>query len=98
MLNYFTTVLKDSRGQERTYPNLPRIAGAVAAGLFGLMLFFGSFSTVGPGERGVMITLGKTSETVLGEGPHFKLPFISSIRTMSVRVHKSEDSSEAATK
>lgn len=70
----------------------------VAAGLFGLVILFGSFSIVGPGERGVMVTLGKTGESVLGEGPHFKFPLISSIRTMSIRVQKSEDQSEAATK
>lgn len=69
-----------------------------AGGLLALILFMSSFSTVGPGERGVMITMGKTGEEVLGEGPHLKLPFVSSIKTMSVRVHKSQDKSEAATK
>lgn len=66
-------------------------------GLASLIVLNGTFSTVGPGQRGILITLGKTSETVLGEGPHFKFPFISEIRTMSVRVHKSQDTSEAAT-
>lgn len=95
---FFTFETKDARGTTRTYPRPGRIAGAVLCGLFALTLFFGSFSTVGPGERGVMITLGKTSQTVLGEGPHFKLPFVSSIRTMSIRIHKSQDESQAATK
>lgn len=67
-------------------------------GFFGLIVFLGTFSTVGPGQRGILITLGKTSESVLGEGPHFKFPFISEIRTMSVRVHKSQDTSDAATR
>lgn len=67
----------------------------------GFLLFItalGSFSSVQPGERGVLVVMGKTSEEVLGEGPHFKLPFISYIKTMSVRVQKSEDQAEAATK
>ena len=68
--------------------------GAIVA----VVLFTGSFSTVGPGERGVMITMGKTGEEVLGEGPHLKLPFLSTIKTMSIRIHKSQDKSEAATK
>lgn len=67
-------------------------------GLVALIFVFSSFSTVGPGERGVMITMGKTGTEVLGEGPHFKFPFISSIKTMSVRIHKSQDTSEAATR
>jgi len=62
------------------------------------ILLMGSFSTVGPGERGVMITMGKTGDEVLGEGPHLKLPFLSSIKTMSIRVKKSQDTTEAATK
>lgn len=67
-------------------------------GLLGLILFFGSFSTVGPGQRGVMVVLGKPGDSVLGEGPHFKFPFISDIRIISVQIQKSEDKSEAATK
>lgn len=67
-------------------------------GLFSLVTLLSSYSTVQPGQRGVMIVLGKTSDTVLGEGPYFKVPFVSYIKTMSVRVNKSEDSSEAATK
>lgn len=66
--------------------------------LVAIILFMGSFSTVGPGERGVMITMGKTGEEVLGEGPHLKLPFVSSIKTMSIRVKKSQDTTDAATK
>jgi prohibitin 1 len=69
-----------------------------AIGFAVFVVLMGSFSTVGPGERGVMVTLGKTGDSVLGEGPHFKFPFISSIRTMSIRVQKSQDKTEAATK
>lgn len=65
---------------------------------FALVLIFSSYSEVGPGERGVMVTMGKTGTDVLGEGPHLKLPFFSSIKTMSIRVKKSEDTTEAATK
>jgi regulator of protease activity HflC (stomatin/prohibitin superfamily) len=58
----------------------------------------GSYDTVPYGSRGVMVTMGKTGTEVLGEGPHLKLPFISSIKTMSIRIKKSEDTTEAATK
>jgi regulator of protease activity HflC (stomatin/prohibitin superfamily) len=68
----------------------------------GLLLAFilvnASYSTVGPGERGIMVTMGKTGTEVLGEGPHLKVPFFSEVRTMSVRVKKSQDTTEAATK
>lgn len=77
---------------------IKKYAKYAVSGILALTVFFGSFSTVGPGQRGVMVTLGKTGSTVLGEGPHVKLPFISEIRTMSVRLQKSQDKSEAATK
>lgn len=67
-------------------------------GLLGLFTLLGTFSIVEPGERGVLVTLGKPSETVLEEGFHFKLPFISYIKTLSIRVQKTESHAEAATK
>lgn len=75
-----------------------KLVVGVVIGVVALILLLGSFDTVNPGERGVMITLGKTSNEVLGEGPHLKLPFISGIRKISVQVQKSVDTSEAATK
>lgn len=83
------TILQDS---------VIRTVKKAGIGLAVIAILAGSFSTVGPGERGVRITMGATGMEVLGEGPHFKLPFVSSIKTMSIRVHKSEDTSEAATK
>lgn len=75
-----------------------KVALIGGAGLLALVLVFGSYGKVGPGERGVMVTMGKTGAEVLGEGPHLKLPFVSEIRTMSVKIHKSQDRTEAATK
>lgn len=68
--------------------------GAILA----FILVFGSFAVVGPGERGIRVTMGKTGDEVLGEGPHLKLPLVGSIKTMSIRVKKSTDKTEAATK
>jgi prohibitin 1 len=75
-----------------------KLAKYVGGGLLGLIVVTSSVSTVGPGERGVMVTMGKTGTDVLNEGPHLKLPFFSEIRTMSVRVKKSQDTTEAATR
>lgn len=66
--------------------------------LFAFITLLSSYSNVGPGERGVRITMGKTGTEVLNEGPHFKLPYVSEIKTMSIRVKKSQDSTDAATK
>jgi regulator of protease activity HflC (stomatin/prohibitin superfamily) len=71
----------------------------IAGGLLtAFILVNASYSTVGPGQRGIMVTMGKTGTEVLGEGPHMKVPFFSEVRTMSIRVKKSQDTTEAATK
>jgi len=67
-------------------------------GLFGLITLLSSFKVVNPGERGIRVTMGSASDEVLNEGVHFKVPFFSKIKTMSVRVQKTEATSEAATK
>lgn len=64
----------------------------------GLILVFGSFEVVDPGYRGVMVTAGKPGDETLNEGIHLKLPFVSSIKEVSVRIQKTESGSEAATK
>lgn len=74
------------------------LAIKVIVGLFAAVTLFSSYSTVGPGERGVRVTMGKTGQEVLGEGPHLKMPYVGSIKTMSIRVKKSQDKTEAATK
>lgn len=70
----------------------------VGAGVLALILMLGSFKTVSPGQRGIRVTMGKASNETLGEGVHFKLPLLSSIKTVSVQVQKTEATSEAATK
>lgn len=88
-----------TREQQATLVNKgKRMAKFAVAGLAVFITLLSSYSTVGPGERGVRITMGKTGEEVLGEGPHLKMPFMSSIKTMSIRVKKSQDNTEAATK
>ena len=46
------------------------------------------FAMVGPGERGVKVTLGKVSTESFQEGIHLITPFISKMKTMDVRTQK----------
>lgn len=60
------------------------IAGGVA--IFGLVMMASlSTAVVGPGQRGVKVTLGKVSPEFVGEGFVFKLPIITTIQEVSVR-------------
>jgi len=48
------------------------------------------------GQRGVLTTLGKPSDEVLGEGLHLRLPLVQKIWLMDVRVARNEGQGEAA--
>lgn len=71
-----------SRPSNMLVPGL--IAGGVA--IFALVMLASlSTSVVGPGQRGVKVTLGKVSPEFVGEGFVFKLPIITTIQEVSVR-------------
>ncbi|MEG5161885.1 prohibitin family protein [Microcoleus sp. AT3-A2] len=56
------------------------------------------FALVGPGERGVMMRFGKVQDTILDEGIHPILPIFTSVKTLSVRVQKTDLKADAASK
>ena len=66
--------------------NLIVTGGVIAVGVAVL----NPFVVVPAGKRGVVMNFGKVQPTVLDEGLHFKVPFASSIKTLSVRVQKTD--------
>ena len=60
-----------------------KIGGGVIAGIFGLMILFGSFYSVAQTERAVHTRFGEIV-SVDGPGLHFKLPFVEGVRMMAV--------------
>ncbi|NJM67015.1 MAG: prohibitin family protein [Acaryochloris sp. RU_4_1] len=80
---------------------LPPIRGKILVGggiLLFVALFFRPFAIVNAGERGVVMQLGRVQDGVLDEGFHFVLPFVTSVKTMSVRVQRSDIKAQAASK
>ena len=63
-----------------------------------MFLLLSSVTTIPAGHTGVVTTFGKVSGTVLGEGLHFKLPFITNVVKIDNRVLKTEVSSSSASK
>lgn len=61
-------------------------------------LALNSFTTVKSGHSGVITTFGKVSDSVLGEGLHFKIPFVQDIVLVDNRVQKAEVACSAASK
>lgn len=60
-----------------------------------LIIILGTFTVVGAGERGVLLTFGAFNGTVYQPGLHFKLPLVqevvkTSIQTNKIEVEKSE--------
>lgn len=69
-------------------PQAKLVAFGVAA-FVAVVLLFGSVYVVDPGERGIVVTLGKVS-AVQAEGLGFKWPLISSLVRASVQQHTEE--------
>jgi regulator of protease activity HflC (stomatin/prohibitin superfamily) len=67
----------------------------------GIIIFYvvsSAFFTVKPGEKGLMVILGKLQEDVLGEGTHFIFPLVSQGKLVDVRVQRIDVESNARTK
>lgn len=56
------------------------------------------FAIVGAGERGVLMRFGKVQDAILDEGIHPILPIVTSVKTLSVRVQKTDLKADAASK
>lgn len=55
-----------------------------------LIIFFGAYYIVNPGERAIVLTLGNPSPTPSAEGIHFKIPIVQSVVIMNVQTQKYE--------
>ncbi len=56
------------------------------------------FTVVKPGHSGVVVTLGSVNQTVLAEGLHVKIPFITQVVQVDNRVLKTEVAAVSASK
>lgn len=62
----------------------------VIVALIASMIGFKGYVIVEPGNRGVVVELGKVNETVMGEGFHLKVPFIQTVIPINVQVQKAQ--------
>ena len=72
------------------------IYGIIA--LIVIVFLFSIFYIVNAGERGVLITLGNPSDSIISEGLHLKMPFIQSIKIFDIKTQKDEIDATAASK
>ncbi len=79
--------------------NLPRLIATGGAVILLLSVLLSSFAVVGAGERGVVFSqFTGVKDIQLGEGMHFKIPFIEEVIVMDVKVQKSQTEASAASK
>ena len=67
-------------------------------GLFGVVALFNSFVIVDPGERGVVVQMGKVTERILEEGLTLKKPFVENVVAMDVKSVMGKANASAASK
>ncbi len=81
------------------FSKLPRRIMTLVVVVLALMLISASFQVIGAGERGVLFSkLSGVKDIDLGEGLHFKIPFIEEIIPIDVKVQKSQTDARAASK
>lgn len=78
--------------------SVKKIVIAVVILIIAVILGLNCFAVVKAGHTGVVVNLGKVSNSVLEEGLHFKIPFVSEIVQIDNRVMKTEVESNAASK
>ncbi len=79
-------------------PKLKRIIIIAVVVVLVAFIGFNSFTIVGAGHTGVVVTMGKVNEGVLQEGMHFKIPFVQNIVMIDNRIQKLEVQTEAFSK
>lgn len=70
----------------------------IAIAIIVIILLWSSFVTVGPGERGVLMTFGAVHPGVLAPGLHMKIPLVQSVKHMNVQIQKSQTQETAASR
>jgi regulator of protease activity HflC (stomatin/prohibitin superfamily) len=75
-----------------------RSIGLLMAAIVLLMALWSSIVTIGPGNRGVLMTFGAVHQGVLTPGLHFKLPFVQTVKQMNVQIQKSQTNETAASR
>jgi len=89
-----------------SYSRIPRFSGVNKVGIAFVVIVViiiivitsQSIATVQAGYRGVVLYLGAVEDRVLGEGFHFRIPFVEQVVQMEVRTQKFQAAVSAASK
>ncbi|MBW4536028.1 MAG: prohibitin family protein [Pleurocapsa minor HA4230-MV1] len=93
-LNEQNTNLKSNRQTSKD----TLLASKIFLSLALIVIFCSFFVIINPGQRGVLIKFGQVQDRVLSEGIHLIIPLVNTVKKLSVRVQKQEESAEASSK
>ncbi len=89
----------DSKKQARSTAAALKVGKRLIVVLIVLILLWGSFFVVYPGERTLVFnSIGGLKDKVYDEGIHFKIPLLESVIKMNIRTQKQEEAVSAASK
>ncbi len=66
--------------------------------IIGYMILSSMYFVVAPSERGLKMTLGTLNETVYGEGIHWKIPLLDTIKYADLHIDKADGDARSASK
>ncbi len=75
-----------------------KVVGGIIAGVAAVILISASVAIVPAGNTGVVLTLGKVSNTSFQEGFHLKAPFVQQVEVMSNKIQVYETNATAVSK
>lgn len=78
--------------------NTGKIISVSAAAVAAVVLMASSFTIVPAGNTGVILTLGKVSNTSYSEGFHLRIPFVQQVESMSNKIQVYETPTSAVSK
>jgi len=78
--------------------NLRKITSKIIIILAALIVVFGTFGTIGAGERGILLQFGAVQDRIFGEGLYVKIPIIQKVVKIDVKIKKDEVPVSAASK
>lgn len=89
------TFVVDPNGKSAQVKKWVLVAAIVVVAL---IVVFSAFTVVPAGSTGVVVTLGKVSETPLQEGLHLKIPLVQTVEIISNKIQKIEVDAPAVSK
>ena len=88
----------DQTNEKMIETKIKKITTYMVIGLLAFMIIFGSFGTIGAGERGILLQFGAVQDKIFQEGLYFKIPFVHKVVKIDVKIQKDEVAASASSK